>query len=112
MFRPLKRTKRRWRRMILAWFARQKGDHIVYCRPSNRELAEPGMRRARKGTDGKVIYDSVEDASDAASALLAVGGSDRITVYRCGRWRRRPHYHLAHAVSSYERRAHRGRRRS
>ncbi|MFE2751600.1 hypothetical protein ACFXGA_06305 [Actinosynnema sp. NPDC059335] len=78
---------------ILAQHARlSKNGRPEVCTPSRAELSGEQRRREGKGSDGKVIYDTVADARAAARKLEAIGARPMI-AYPCRR-SRHGHYHL------------------
>lgn len=64
----------------------------VFCTPSRAEIAGTVPLRQSRGTNGKVIYGSREDA-EAAGRELEVLGANRLRAYRCSR-SRSGHFHL------------------
>ncbi len=78
---------------VVARHARlQRNGRPVFCTPSRAELAGTVALRQGRGTDGKVIYESREDAEAAARELEGLG-SQAMRAYRCNR-SRSGHYHL------------------
>lgn len=64
----------------------------VRCQPSRAELTGDVDRKARHGTDGKIVYDTYDRAVWAAREMFSVIGN-RQKPYRCRR-SRRGHFHL------------------
>lgn len=79
---------------VVARHARlQRNGRPVFCTPSRDELAgRVGMRQGH-GTNGKVIYETRDEAEAAARELEELG-SRSLRAYRCNR-SRRGHFHLA-----------------
>ncbi|MDN5857962.1 MAG: hypothetical protein L0H84_05005 [Pseudonocardia sp.] len=78
---------------VVARYARlQRNGRPVFCTPSRAELAGIVALRQGRGTDGKVIYESREDAEAAARELEELG-AQAMRAYRCNR-SRGGHYHL------------------
>jgi hypothetical protein len=69
-----------------------KSGRPVFCTPSRAELAGNVAARQTRGTDGKVIYSTREDAEAAARELEALGAR-YLRAYLCGR-SRSGHFHL------------------
>lgn len=70
-----------------------KAGRPVFCTPSQAEIAGVARLRQGRGTDGKVIYSTREDAESAARELEALGAR-ALRSYLCGR-SRSGHFHLA-----------------
>jgi hypothetical protein len=70
-----------------------KAGRPVFCTPSQAEIAGVAKLRQGRGTDGKVIYSTREDAESAARELEALGAR-ALRSYLCGR-SRSGHFHLA-----------------
>lgn len=84
-----------WRRGIVARFARLRASgKPVFCTPSQAELSGRVPRVTKWGNDGKVIFDSFEQAEACARALEATG-CRRQVPYQCQRGTR-GHHHLTH----------------
>ncbi len=64
----------------------------VFCTPSRAEIAGAVPLRQGRGTSGKVIYGTREDAEDAARELELLG-ANKLRAYRCSR-SRSGHFHL------------------
>ncbi|WP_232665382.1 hypothetical protein [Pseudonocardia sp. TRM90224] len=64
----------------------------IFCTPSRAELSGQVPARQTRGTDGKVIYPTREDAEAAARELEALG-ANYLRPYLCGR-SRSGHFHL------------------
>jgi hypothetical protein len=64
----------------------------VFCTPSRAEIAGAAPLRQSRGTNGKVIYGTREDA-EAAARELEVLGANKLRAYRCSR-SRSGHFHL------------------
>lgn len=64
----------------------------VFCTPSRAEIAGTVPLRQGRGTNGKVIYGTRDDAEAAARELEALG-AHRLRAYRCSR-SRSGHFHL------------------
>lgn len=64
----------------------------VFCTPSRAEIAGTAPLRQSRGTNGKVIYGTREDA-EAAARELEVLGANKLRAYRCSR-SRSGHFHL------------------
>ena len=64
----------------------------VFCTPSRAEIAGTVALRQGRGTSGKVIYGSREDAEAAARELETLG-AHRLRAYLCNR-SRGGHFHL------------------
>lgn len=69
-----------------------KNGRPVFCTPSRAEQAGLIAPKQTRGTTGKVIYSTREDAEAAARELEALG-SRYLRPYLCGR-SRSGHYHL------------------
>lgn len=69
-----------------------KNGRPVFCTPSRAELDGVVSLRQSRGTDGKVIYSTREDAEAAARELEDLGAR-ALRSYRCGR-SRSGHFHL------------------
>lgn len=87
---------KRLRRDIIERHARKwtygpKRGHVMFCTQSRAELSGEAPNR---GSAGKVIYDTLEDAVRAAAELLAATGAD-MKPYECPR-SRHGHHHLTH----------------
>lgn len=65
----------------------------IFCSPSAAEIAGMIVPRQDRGTDGKVVYATREDAEAAARELEELGAR-RLRAYVCGR-SRHGHFHLA-----------------
>ena len=65
----------------------------IFCSPSAAEVSGVVLPRQDRGTDGKVVYATREDAEAAARELEELGAR-RLRAYVCGR-SRHGHYHLA-----------------
>ena len=79
---------------VVARHARlQRNGRPVFCTPSRAELAGTVALRQGRGTSGKVIYSSREDAEAAARELEELGARP-LRAYRCNR-SRSGHFHLA-----------------
>lgn len=70
-----------------------KSGRPVFCTPSQAEMAGVVALRQGRGTDGKVIYSTREDAESAARELETLGAR-HLRSYLCGR-SRSGHFHLA-----------------
>jgi hypothetical protein len=78
---------------VLLRYARLAGSgRPVFCTPSRAERAGTVPLRQGRGTDGKVIYGTREDA-EAAARELELLGANRLRAYRCSR-SRSGHFHL------------------
>lgn len=78
---------------VVARHARlQKNGRPVFCTPSRAELAGTVALRQGRGTDGKVIYETRDEAEAAARELEDLG-AQAMRAYRCNR-SRSGHYHL------------------
>lgn len=78
---------------ILARHARlTRGGRPIFCAPSRAEIRGAAIPRQTRGTDGKVIYDSREEAEAAARELEDLGARP-LRSYLCGR-SRHGHFHL------------------
>jgi hypothetical protein len=78
--------------VILRHARLMKNGRPVFCTPSRAEIAGTAPLRQTRGTDGKVIYSTREDAEAAARELEQLG-SNYLRAYLCGR-SRNGHYHL------------------
>ena len=63
------------------------------CTPSAAEIEGVATRRSAPGNDGKVIYDSREDAEACAAELIALGAQPKRS-YPCTRKSTGGHWHL------------------
>jgi hypothetical protein len=70
-----------------------KNGRPVFCTPSRAEIDGSMAPRQGRGTDGKVIYSTREDAEAAARELEELGAR-YLRAYLCGR-SRGGHFHLA-----------------
>lgn len=94
-------AERKARRKILRRYARMREGRPVFCGPSRLEKeqrADYGIIR-----NGKVIFDTREQAEAAAAALLGLTG-EMFRPYACPR-SRHGHHHLTHDRSPANRRA-------
>lgn len=80
---------------IIKKYARiRPSGYVIKCTPSQDELSGVAERRAHKGGDYKVIYDTRE-AADACGKELESVGLDPQRPYPCTR-SRKGHWHLTH----------------
>jgi hypothetical protein len=78
---------------IVARHARlQRNGRPVFCTPSRDEIAGRVAPRQGRGTNGKIIYSTRENAEAAARELEELG-SRNLRAYRCNR-SRSGHFHL------------------
>jgi hypothetical protein len=69
-----------------------KAGRPIFCSPSRAEVQGIAPLRQSRGTDGKVIYSTREDAEAAARELEQLGARP-LRSYLCGR-SRSGHFHL------------------
>lgn len=79
---------------VIARHARlQRNGRPIFCTPSRAELDGQVALRQGRGTSGKIIYSTREDAEAAARELEDLGAR-ALRAYRCNR-SRSGHFHLA-----------------
>lgn len=69
-----------------------KAGKPIRCRPSKVEINQPFQRVMPEGTDGKIIYDTRQNAQLAANEFFRLTRTFQ-SPYRCRR-SRSGHYHL------------------
>lgn len=89
--------RREWerheRRKVIVTYARLRPNgKPMFCRPSRLELEGAIPRRQGERTDGKVIYDSRQNA-EAAGREMEKLGADPLRSFACNR-SRNGHFHL------------------
>lgn len=79
---------------VTARYARKvRSGHPMRCVASQAENAGIEAPRALAGTERKVIYDTADDARQAAAEIAQIVGGPEQVPYRCTR-SRRGHHHL------------------
>lgn len=92
----LRRGREARRKIIEKWARKRKSGRAIFCTPSEAELTA-GKSIPGWGTNGKVIYDSVEIAEWAARELELLG-CWAMRAYVCER-SQHGHAHLAGKVA-------------